>query len=307
MKVQRKTILTLSIISIISFILLIVSYLLNFSFLKENMIELIKAIMSGIFTGAILTFITTLIMYYSEKSKYMEKIIKYSRIYYQTIQNSIQDCKNALNSYNISDINSEKFFRQNINVLSNRLNSANAYLASQNMVYKEEFQPIFNNCKKNKIIYQNIQILTEIYLNLSTMERDLLLEINIRENDNIRLFYYIKGFKEQLIKVKNSLNNALNNIDKNYSNSLKWSIITKEIDDFISAYNDLIIDKTINKKSEEIANKANMDGVMKNIKNFLNTDPKQIQTLEAFGNGIVHEIKKDLKNDKENDKRKAEN
>ena len=307
MKVQRKIILILSITSIISFISLIASYLLNFSFLKENIIELIKTIMSGIFTGAILTFITTLIIYYSEKSKYMEKIIKYSRIYYQAIQNSIQDCKYALNSYNISDINSRKFFLQNVNVLSNRLNSANVYLASQNMIYKEEFQPIFNNSKKNRIIYQNIQILTEIYSNLCTMEKDLLLEINIRENDDIRLFYYVKDFKEQLIKIKNTLNNALNNIDKNYSNSLKWSIITKEIDDFISAYNDLIIDKTINKKSEELADKANMDRAMQGIKSFVNADPKQIQKLEAFGNIIGNEIKKDLNKGKENNKQQAEN
>ena len=87
-----------TIISIISSIFVIGVYLIDFEGLSNKIIELIKTIASGIFTGAVLALVTTLILYFNEKKKYMEKVIQYSRIYYQTLQNTIQDCKNVLTS-----------------------------------------------------------------------------------------------------------------------------------------------------------------------------------------------------------------
>ena len=128
MKVQRKTVCILTIISIISSIFVIGVYLIDFEGLSNKIIELIKTIASGIFTGAVLALVTTLILYFNEKKKYMEKVIQYSRIYYQTLQNTIQDCKNVLTSYDEKD---NTLFVQNLNTLFNRINSANIYLSGE--------------------------------------------------------------------------------------------------------------------------------------------------------------------------------
>lgn len=291
MKVQRKTFWTLTVISIISWMLLIIVYLVKINFIAENVVDLIKTIISGIFTGAIVTLITTLLLYYSEKKKYMERIIQYSRIYYQCIQNCIQDCKSALTSYNIEDMNTISMFMQNIDSIIVRLNNANTYIASQNMIYKEEYKPIFIKNKKNINIGKNINILTSIYLKLSAFERDLSLEKAVRKSDYISLFYYIRNLKEQLKNERNILNQAVYEIDKNYNYTVKWTSIIKEIDDFINGYNDLIIDKTINVKSEKIANSANIKKTVSSIEDFTKESPEQVKLLKQFGNMIENQIK----------------
>ena len=284
MKVQRKMVIILTAISIISFILLPISYLGNFKYLSIEMIELMQTISSGIFTGAIVTLITTLILYFNEKNKYMDKVVKYSRVYYQSLQNSIYSYKNVLTSYN-----DEKFsegFNNNIDVLHNTIRSTNVYLSGENMIYKEEFIPILKNNKKNKIISENLEKLTILYTNMNKIERNLSIERVIKKDDQISIFYYIKNLREELRDERNMLNMYLSQIDENYKFVIKWPIITKSIDDFISDNNDFIVDRTINERAEELANVANIRKVMSSIKSCINNNPENLEMIRKFGKNM---------------------
>lgn len=287
MKVQRKTVWILTIISIISSIFVIGVYLIDFEGLSNKLIELIKTIASGIFTGAVLALVTTLILYFNEKKEYMEKVIQYSRIYYQTLQNTIQDCKNVLTSY---DEENNTLFVQNLNTLFNRINSANTYLSGEKMIYKEEFQPLFKSYRKNKCISENIEKLIILYSNMNSMERKLSLEFSVRRNEYIKLFFYIKNFREQLRNEKAKLNSYLYEIDRNYNNSVKWNTIIKSIDDFIVETNDSAIDRTIDAKAERLASSINIDTIIENIKNYNQENPDKMEMLKQFGLKIEKEI-----------------
>ena len=283
MKEQRKTVWILIIISIISSILLSAVYLINFENWSSKVIELIKTIASGIFTGAVLTLITTLILYFNEKKKYMEKVIQYSRIYYQTLQNAIQDCKNILFSYDEKD---NTLFDQNIKILFNRINSANGYISNGKMIYQDEFQPLFKINSKNKCISENIDKLIILYSNMNAIERKLSLELVIRNKEYSKLFFYIKNLREQLRNEKAMLNSYLYEIDRNYNNTVKWNTITKSIDDFIVETNDVVADRNIDDKAEKIASSINIDTIIENMKKCNKENPEKMKMLKQFGTEI---------------------
>ena len=101
-------------------------------------------------------------------------------------------------------------------------------------------------------------------------------------------------------KVK--LNSYLYEIDKNYNNSVKWTTITKSIDDFIVETNDSIIDRTIDNKAEKLASSINIDTIIENIKNCNQEKPDKMEMLKQFGLKIEKEMIDNSNKENENKK-----
>ena len=158
------------------------------------------------------------------------------------------------------------------------------------MIYKEEFQPLFKTYRKNKCISENIEKLIILYSNMNSMERKLSLEFAVRKNEYSKLFFYIKNFREQLRNEKVKLNSYLYEIDKNYNSSVKWTTITKSIDDFIVETNDSVIDRTIDDKAEKLASSINIDTIIENMKNCNQENPHKMEMLKQFGLKIEKEM-----------------